>query len=126
VGHQGAAWLAGRTPEVATEIDRAWPAAIVHPQPWDLGELCWWLYLAGVDRPAPAPVARPFALMLAGRPPRPGPDCAPGPPAREPDGSSCPRRRRAITSPPCCAKLGEPTRPRAVTAALRLGIIPQR
>jgi DNA-binding CsgD family transcriptional regulator len=62
-----AAWLAGRTSDVAAEIDRAWPAAVVHPQPWDLGELCWWLHLAGEYRPTPAPVARPFALMLAGR-----------------------------------------------------------
>ena len=62
-----AAWLAGRTSDVAAEIDRAWPAAVVHPQPWDLGELCWWLHLAGEYRPTPAPVARPFALMLAGQ-----------------------------------------------------------
>jgi DNA-binding CsgD family transcriptional regulator/Tfp pilus assembly protein PilF len=62
-----AAWIAGRTSEVAAEIERAWPAAVVHPQPWDLGELCWWLHLAGEDRPTPAPVARPFALMLAGQ-----------------------------------------------------------
>ncbi len=55
-----AAWIAGRTSEVAAEIERAWPAAVVHPQPWDLGELCWWLHLAGEDRPTPAPVAQPF------------------------------------------------------------------
>src|SRR5215472_7954637 len=62
-----AAWIAGRTSDVAAEIDRAWPAAIVHPQPWDLGELCWWLRLAGDERRIPAPVAEPFALMLAGQ-----------------------------------------------------------
>jgi DNA-binding CsgD family transcriptional regulator/Tfp pilus assembly protein PilF len=62
-----AAWIAGRIPDVAAEIDRAWPVAVVHPQPWDLGELCWWLRLAGDHRRIPAPVARPFALMLAGR-----------------------------------------------------------
>ena len=62
-----AAWIAGRTSDLAAEIDRAWPAAVVHPQPWDLGELCWWLHLAGDERRIPAPVARPFALMLAGQ-----------------------------------------------------------
>ena len=62
-----AAWIAGRTSDLAAEIDRAWPTAVAHPQPWDLGELCWWLHLAGDHRQIPAPVARPFALMLAGR-----------------------------------------------------------
>jgi DNA-binding CsgD family transcriptional regulator len=62
-----AAWIAGRTSDVAAEIDRAWPAAVVHPQPWDLGELCWWLRLAGDERRIPVPVAEPFALMLAGQ-----------------------------------------------------------
>jgi DNA-binding CsgD family transcriptional regulator len=62
-----AAWIAGRNSDLAAEIDRAWPIAVAHPQPWDLGELCWWLHLAGDHRQIPAPVARPFALMLAGR-----------------------------------------------------------
>ncbi|HEY1321938.1 MAG TPA: LuxR C-terminal-related transcriptional regulator, partial [Streptosporangiaceae bacterium] len=61
-----AAWITGRIPDIAAEIDRAWPAAAAHPQPWELGELSWWLWLAGDDRRAGAPVARPFALMLAG------------------------------------------------------------
>src|SRR5262249_56929236 len=50
-----AAWIAGRTPDLATEIDRAWPSAVAHPQPWDLGELCWWLHLAADHRQPPAP-----------------------------------------------------------------------
>jgi DNA-binding CsgD family transcriptional regulator/tetratricopeptide (TPR) repeat protein len=62
-----AAWIAGRTPDLAAEIDRVWPIAVAHPRPWDLGELCWWLHLAGDHRQIPAPVARPFALMLAGQ-----------------------------------------------------------
>jgi len=62
-----AAWIAGRVPDIVAEIDRAWPIAVAHPQPWDLGQLCWWLHLAGDRRPPPAPVARPFALMLADR-----------------------------------------------------------
>ena len=60
-----AAWIAGRTPDLVAAIDRAWPVALVHPHPWGLGELSWWLRLAGDDRPAVAPLARPFALMLA-------------------------------------------------------------
>lgn len=62
-----AAWIAGRVPDIVAEIGRAWPIAVAHPQPWDLGQLCWWLHLAGDRRPPPAPVARPFALMLADR-----------------------------------------------------------
>jgi DNA-binding CsgD family transcriptional regulator len=62
-----AAWIAGRPTDVAAEIDRAWPFSAAHPEPWELGELSWWLHLAGEHRQAPAvPLARPFALMVAG------------------------------------------------------------
>lgn len=61
-----AAWIAGRTADVGTEVDRAWPVVLAHPQPWDLGELAWWLSVAGAGRQLPAPVAPPFALMLDG------------------------------------------------------------
>ena len=61
-----AAWIAGRTPDLVAAIDRAWPVAVAHPHPWGLGELSWWLHLAGDDRLVSAPLARPFALMLAG------------------------------------------------------------
>ena len=61
-----AAWIAGRTPDLVAAIDRAWPAAVAHPHPWGLGELSWWLRLGRDDRPAGTPLARPFALMLAG------------------------------------------------------------
>jgi DNA-binding CsgD family transcriptional regulator len=40
--------------------------AAANPHPWELGELAWWLAVAGVRRPAPVPLARPFALMLDG------------------------------------------------------------
>jgi DNA-binding CsgD family transcriptional regulator/Tfp pilus assembly protein PilF len=59
-----AAWIAGRTPDLVAAVDRAWPVALAHPHPWGLGELSWWLRLAGDDRPAVAPLARPFTLML--------------------------------------------------------------
>ena len=65
VARAEAAWIAGRVLDIAAEIDRVWPVAVAHPQPWDLGQLCWWLHLAGDRRQVPAPVARPFALMLA-------------------------------------------------------------
>ena len=61
-----AAWIAGRVPDIAAEVDQAWAAAVAHPQPWELGELTWWLQAAGEHRQAPIPPARPFALMLAG------------------------------------------------------------
>jgi DNA-binding CsgD family transcriptional regulator/tetratricopeptide (TPR) repeat protein len=61
-----AAWIAGRTADLVTDIDRAWPAALAHPQPWQLGELAWWLFVAGDRRPVHAPIAQPFALMLEG------------------------------------------------------------
>jgi DNA-binding CsgD family transcriptional regulator len=61
-----AAWIAGQIPDIVTEIDRAWPAAMGRPRPWELGELSWWLYLAGDHRQAGVPLARPFALMLDG------------------------------------------------------------
>jgi DNA-binding CsgD family transcriptional regulator/tetratricopeptide (TPR) repeat protein len=62
-----AAWLAGRPEQIVPEIDRVWQHAVDYPQPWDLGELSWWLSVAGVRRTSPVPVARPFALMLEGR-----------------------------------------------------------
>ncbi|HEV2371599.1 MAG TPA: helix-turn-helix transcriptional regulator [Streptosporangiaceae bacterium] len=61
-----AAWIAGRLTTVVAEVDRVWPAAVAHPRGWDLCELIWWLRVAGEHRQAPVPVARPFALMLAG------------------------------------------------------------
>jgi DNA-binding CsgD family transcriptional regulator len=61
-----AAWVAGSTQQVVAEIDRAWETAVEHPLAWDLGELSWWLSVAGVRRDTPVPLARPFALMLDG------------------------------------------------------------
>jgi len=61
-----AAWIAGRPMDVAADIDRAWHFAIAHPRRWELGELSWWLHLAGEHRRPSVPVASPFALMLSG------------------------------------------------------------
>jgi len=61
-----AAWIAGCPDRIVAEVDRAWPVAIAHPHPWELGELSWWLAVADVRRTVPIPLARPFALMLDG------------------------------------------------------------
>jgi len=39
----------------------------VHPRRWVLGELAWWLALAGRPRDPGLPMAEPFALMVGGR-----------------------------------------------------------
>jgi DNA-binding CsgD family transcriptional regulator len=62
-----AAWLAGDAESVVAAVDRAWSAAVARPQRWELGELAWWLALAGERRYPPAPIAQPFADMVAGR-----------------------------------------------------------
>jgi DNA-binding CsgD family transcriptional regulator len=61
-----AAWISGGSDGIIAEIDQAWPTAIAHPQRWELGELSWWLAVAGVRRESPVEVPRPFALMLEG------------------------------------------------------------
>jgi DNA-binding CsgD family transcriptional regulator len=61
-----AAWIAGRLRSVAVEAGRAWAVAVAHARPWELGELSWWLHVAGAQPPTVIPVARPFTLMLAG------------------------------------------------------------
>jgi hypothetical protein len=66
VARAEAAWITGHLTDIAAEVYRVWPAAVAHPLPWDLGELSWWLHVAGEHRPAPIPLAHPFALMLAG------------------------------------------------------------
>src|SRR5206468_134938 len=106
-----------------------------------LGELSWWLRLAGEHRPASTPLAAPFALMLAGE--HRGAAAAweaLGCPlwaayalalsAETRDAQEgldiltrldAPAVRHAVLR-----KLGEPTRSRAVAAALRLGVIAPR
>jgi predicted ATPase/DNA-binding CsgD family transcriptional regulator len=61
-----AAWLAGDTDAIGTEIDLAWDSAIAHPDSWELGELSWWLSIADVQRAVPIALAPPFALMIDG------------------------------------------------------------
>jgi DNA-binding CsgD family transcriptional regulator len=61
-----AAWLAGRTDALAAIVEEVWPLAVGHPRRWVLGELAWWAAVGGRPKPAPIPVAEPFARMLAG------------------------------------------------------------
>lgn len=61
-----AAWLDGDTPGIVTAVDHAWEAAVAYPNGWDLGELSWWLSVAGERRAVPTALATPFALMLDG------------------------------------------------------------
>ena len=61
-----AAWLAGDSEGIVTEIDLAWDTAVAHPDPWALGELSWWLSLADVERPVATALPPPFGLMLRG------------------------------------------------------------
>jgi DNA-binding CsgD family transcriptional regulator/tetratricopeptide (TPR) repeat protein len=67
VARAEAAWLDGRMADIAPEIDHAWPAALEHPVGWELGELLWWLKVAGVNRPVPVPLPPPFARLIEGR-----------------------------------------------------------
>ncbi len=61
-----AAWLAGRVDDIPSALDLAWQAAVERPQAWALGELAWWLAVAGAPREAPLPLPEPFRLMLDG------------------------------------------------------------
>jgi DNA-binding CsgD family transcriptional regulator len=61
-----AAWLSDDLDRIGPEIDLAWDSVVANPDPWLLGELVWWLSVAGIERPSPIPVARPFALMVSG------------------------------------------------------------
>lgn len=64
------AWLTGDPNAVDDAlVESAWATAVAHPNPWELGELCWWLTLTGRSQSAPDEVARlaqPFALLLGG------------------------------------------------------------
>jgi DNA-binding CsgD family transcriptional regulator len=60
------AWLAGELHRIPAAIERAWSAAVAYPQPWDIGELAWWLAVAGERRTLPVEPAHPYALMLGG------------------------------------------------------------
>jgi len=62
-----ARWLEGKAESVAAETEETLALALRIGDPWAIGELCAWRRRAGIeDRVDQAPVARPFALELAG------------------------------------------------------------
>jgi len=61
-----AAWTRDDPAEVRRRIDAVWSLAVERGNPWELGELAWWLHRAGDGRTANRPIAEPFALMVAG------------------------------------------------------------
>ncbi len=60
------AWLDGRQGDIVAEVEHAWAAAAAEGNGWYLGELSWWLEVAGSRRAVSVEPARPFALMHAG------------------------------------------------------------
>ncbi len=61
-----AAWWRGERDAVVAELAPVLELARRHPHPWELGELCLWLWRAGA-LPQPAPeVAAPYALEIGG------------------------------------------------------------
>jgi DNA-binding CsgD family transcriptional regulator len=61
-----AAWLAGDRERCIAEARAAWPAALARRHAWFVGELAWWLHLAGAPVDVPdACAATPYALQLA-------------------------------------------------------------
>jgi DNA-binding CsgD family transcriptional regulator len=60
------AWLHGDDHRVAEEAARVFELAAQAEHPWFAGELACWLRLAGAPVPAPAVVAEPYRLLLAG------------------------------------------------------------
>lgn len=62
------AWLAGQLDEVRRLLEGTLPRAVERGDPWFLGETAFWLWRAGALDEAPAGMADPYALLLAGRP----------------------------------------------------------
>jgi ATP/maltotriose-dependent transcriptional regulator MalT len=62
-----AAFLRGDVAGAADEARAALPLAALHDHPWFSGELAFWLWRCGQTDAAPATVAEPYALQMAGR-----------------------------------------------------------
>jgi DNA-binding CsgD family transcriptional regulator len=64
------AWLAGAD-DVAAETDLAWSSVCAHGSAWDVGELAFWRWRAGIDVDlSPIGSGTPFADQMAGDPVR--------------------------------------------------------
>jgi hypothetical protein len=60
------AWLAGDDHRVAEEAASVLELVVQAAHPWFTGELACWLWLAGAPVRAPAVMAEPYRLLLAG------------------------------------------------------------
>jgi DNA-binding CsgD family transcriptional regulator len=65
-----AAWLEGRHEAVAEATEAALELARRRKSSWQLGELCYWRWRAGVREAIPPEAAEPYALQIAGDWPR--------------------------------------------------------
>jgi DNA-binding winged helix-turn-helix (wHTH) protein/tetratricopeptide (TPR) repeat protein len=61
-----AAWWRGDRARLADELAPVLDLALRHPHPWELGEIALWMWRAGGLTEAPAGVAEPYALEMAG------------------------------------------------------------
>jgi ATP/maltotriose-dependent transcriptional regulator MalT len=61
-----AAWLSGKTEEVAGETDAAFELALMRKAPWPIGELAHWRWRAGLLEDSPPGAAEPYAAQIAG------------------------------------------------------------
>jgi len=61
-----AAWTRDDPADVRRRVDEVWSLALERGNPWDVGELLWWLRHVDDVRSPERPVAEPFALMVAG------------------------------------------------------------
>ncbi len=60
------AWLEGDAARARREAEEVLPVALRSGRAWYVGELASWAFRGGAAPPKDAPVARPFALQLAG------------------------------------------------------------
>jgi DNA-binding CsgD family transcriptional regulator/tetratricopeptide (TPR) repeat protein len=63
-----AAWLAGDAVRAASEAREAYQLSLSRDNPWERGEICFWLWRAGVLPSPPDGIAEPFALQITGQP----------------------------------------------------------
>jgi DNA-binding CsgD family transcriptional regulator len=61
-----AAWLCGDAKALAEAREVVVPTDPRRHDPWLVGELCYWRWRAGVREEIPDPIARPYALQIAG------------------------------------------------------------
>ncbi|HEV2149218.1 MAG TPA: AAA family ATPase [Longimicrobiaceae bacterium] len=65
-----AAWLAGDAARAASEAQEAYALSLQRDNPWERGEICYWLWRAGALPSPPEGIAEPFERHIAGEPGR--------------------------------------------------------